>query len=205
MEVWLFQLYRKYCGRRYGRYFIVFRNKMRRYLAATGGDRFAAIRLFESRDQLPNNYVMKVDKASMSVGVEARTPFLDQRVAEIAYQIPSRHLLSSRNEKDVLRRFADRYGLLPKRTISRGKFGASIAASWIETSPSLRRYAHDLILTHGGWTEILGLDGAMRAYFLDDRAGYPFPRSISVFRNLAWRLLALELWSRAYGITATDG
>jgi asparagine synthase (glutamine-hydrolysing) len=42
--------------------------------------------LFETRNQLPNNYVMKVDKASMSVSVEARVPYLDQRVAEVAYR-----------------------------------------------------------------------------------------------------------------------
>ena len=41
--------------------------------------------LFESRRQLPNQYVMKVDKASMAESVEARAPYLDRRVAELAY------------------------------------------------------------------------------------------------------------------------
>ena len=94
VDWWLFQLYRRYCGRRYGRYFGAFRALMRDYLNSVNGDRFDAIRLFETRNQLPNNYVMKVDKASMSVSVEARVPYLDQRVAEIAYRIPKSLLLS---------------------------------------------------------------------------------------------------------------
>ncbi|MCU0808290.1 MAG: asparagine synthase (glutamine-hydrolyzing) [Candidatus Contendobacter sp.] len=202
---WLFQLYRNYAGRRYGRFFGAFRARMREYLDATGGDRFAAIRLFESRDQLPNNYVMKVDKASMAVSVEARVPFLDQRVAEIAYRMPGRHLLSADSEKNVLRRVAERYHLLPEATLRRRKFGASIAASWMDESESFRCYARDIILASGGWTEALGLDGAMRAYFLHGRTGYPFPRAISLFSNLAWRLLILELWARAYEVIPDGG
>ncbi|HRW64688.1 MAG TPA: asparagine synthase (glutamine-hydrolyzing) [Candidatus Competibacter sp.] len=201
---WLFQLYRNYCGRRYGHYFGAFRARMRAYLDATGDDRFAAIRLFESREQLPNNYVMKVDKASMAASVEARTPFLDQRVAEIAYRIPARHLLSAESEKEVLRRMAGRYRLLPEATLCRRKFGASIVASWMDESESFRCYARDIILAPGGWTEALGLDGAMRDYFLRGRNGYPFPWAISIFSNLAWRLLTLELWARVYEIAARD-
>src|SRR5262249_27972542 len=51
-EWWLFQLYRRYCGRRYGHYFGVFRALMRDYLNSVNGDRFDAIRLFETRNQL---------------------------------------------------------------------------------------------------------------------------------------------------------
>ncbi|HXI93056.1 MAG TPA: asparagine synthase (glutamine-hydrolyzing), partial [Blastocatellia bacterium] len=85
----LFQLYRRYAGRRYGSHFAKYAAIMRRYLGESNGDLFSAVRLFESRNQLPNNYVMKVDKASMSVSVEARAPFLDRRVAELAYRTPS--------------------------------------------------------------------------------------------------------------------
>src|SRR5262249_37904084 len=130
MEWWLFQLYRRYAGQRHGRNYGAFRSIMREYLDATKNDRFAAIRLFESRNQLPSNYVMKVDKASMSVSVEARVPFLDQRVVEIAYRIPRTQLLSRDNEKQILRNMARHHRLLPDQTTKRRKFGASIAASW---------------------------------------------------------------------------
>jgi asparagine synthase (glutamine-hydrolysing) len=202
---WLFQLYRHYCGRRYGRYFGAFRALMRDYLNSVNGDRFDALRLFETRNQLPNNYVMKVDKASMSVSVEARVPYLDQRVAEIAYQIPRHLLFAEGTEKNVLRRVARRFQLLPEETLARPKFGGSMAISWLDEQPAFRSFAKDVILAQGGWTEALGLRPAMVDYFVNNRAGYAFPRAVSIFRNLAWRLLILEMWSSEYRVAPDVG
>jgi asparagine synthase (glutamine-hydrolysing) len=202
---WLFQLYRRYCGQRYGRYFAAFRASMRDYLDTVHGDRFDAIRLFETRNQLPNNYVMKVDKASMSVSVEARVPYLDQRVAEIAYRIPKSLLLAEGTEKSVLRRVARRFQLLPEETLVRPKLGGSMAASWLDEQETFRSFARDIILTGGGWTDALGLRSAMEDYFINNREGYAFPRAISIFRNLAWRLLILEMWSNAYRVAPDAG
>ncbi len=194
----LFQLYRRYAGRRYGGQFRQFASLMRKYLRASGGDMFHAVRLFESRNQLPNNYVMKVDKASMSVSVEARAPFLDRRVAEFAYRTPANLLLSNGDNKSLLRSMAERYELLPREITRRPKFGASIAASWMDESEQFRQYARQVILDRDGWVDELGLRGAMTDYFAGRRKGYRFPRAISIFSNLAWRLLLLNLWSRRY-------
>jgi len=202
---WLFQLYRRYCGQRYGRFFGAFRALMRDYLNRVNGDRFGAVRLFETRNQLPNNYVMKVDKASMSVSVEARVPYLDQRVAEIAYRIPKNLLLEEGAEKSMLRRVARRFKLLPEETLARPKLGGSMAASWLDEQPAFRSFAREIILARGGWTEALGLRSAMEDYFVNNRAGYGFPRAISIFRNLAWRLLILEMWSNAYRVAPDVG
>jgi asparagine synthase (glutamine-hydrolysing) len=205
VDWWLFQLYRQYSGRRYGRYFGAFRALMRDYLTLVRGDRFDAIRLFESRNQLPNNYVMKVDKASMSVSVEARVPYLDQRLAEIAYRIPKNLLLVDGSEKSLLRRVARRFQLLPEETFTRPKVGGSMAASWLDEQPVFRTFARNIILARGGWTEALGLRSAMEEYFVNNRAGYAFPRAVSIFRNLAWRLLILEMWSNAYRVAPDVG
>jgi asparagine synthase (glutamine-hydrolysing) len=202
---WLFQLYRRYSGRRYGRYFGAFRALMQDYLNSVNGDRFDAVRLFETRNQLPNNYVMKVDKASMSVSVEARVPYLDQRVAEIAYRIPKNLLLAGGTEKSMLRRVARRFQILPEATLARPKLGGSMAVSWLDEQPAFRVFARDIILAKGGWTEALGLRSAMEEYFINNRAGYAFPRAVSIFRNLAWRLLILEMWSSAYRVAPDVG
>ena len=104
-----------------------------------------AVRLFETRNQLPNNYVMKVDKASMSVSVEARVPFLDQSVAEIAYRIPKNLSLPKGRRKKCC-------GAWPPFPVAAGgdtrspKFGGSIAASWLDDQPAFRSYAKDIIL-----------------------------------------------------------
>jgi asparagine synthase (glutamine-hydrolysing) len=194
----LFQLYRRYAGRRYGSQFPKFLAIMRGHLQEVGGDLFQAVRMFESRNQLPNNYVMKVDKASMSVSVEARAPFLDRRVAEVAYRTPAGQLLKDGTNKLLLRSMAERYKLLPVEITRREKFGASIAASWMDESPKFRSYARQVILDRNGWVDELGLRPAMTDYFDRSRVGYSFPKAISLFSNLAWRLLLLNLWSRQY-------
>ena len=201
IDLWLLQLYRYYAGRRYGGFYGDFRAIMREHLKACDGDRFGAIRLFESRQQLPNNYVMKVDKASMWVSVEARVPFLDRRIADIAYRTPAALLISQATEKLLLRRMAERYQLLPRETLARRKLGGSMATSWMDDQPAWRSNAREIILDGGGWTRELGLWPAMQAYFVENRSGYRFPHAISIFRNLAWRLLILELWARAYKVS----
>lgn len=200
-DLWLFHLYRHYAGRRHGRLFRRFRDVMRSNLRESRGDRFDAIRLFESRQQLPNNYVMKVDKASMAASVEARVPFLDRRVAALAYRSPGNLLLSPNNEKIMLRNMAAKYALLPEQATKRRKVGGSIAADWMDDKFEWRGFTQDIILDSGSWTRELGLLPAMEAYFIQGRSGYRAPHPLSIFRNLAWRLLILELWSKAFRIT----
>lgn len=198
-----FRLYQKYAGRRHGRFFGDFRRIMGNYLEESGGDAFHAVRLFESRRQLPNQYVMKVDKASMAESVEARTPYLDRRVAELAYRTPKEWLMRQGNNghgenKYLLRALARRHGLIPEAISGRKKFGAPLAASWMDEDAAFREFARNILLDAGSITYRLGLDRAMRAYFDEGRSGYAFPRALSIFRNLAWRLLLLELWSQHY-------
>lgn len=193
-----FRLYQRYCGRRWGRLFGPFRTALRDNLREGGGDPFHAVRLLESRRQLPNNYVMKVDKASMSESVEARAPYLDRRIAELAWRTPAAWLQRDGENKYLLRAVARHSGLLPPSITSRKKFGAPLAARWMDDDPEFRRFARSNILAPGSQTEQAGLAPAMRAYFDEGRAGNPFPAALSIFSNLAWRLLLLELWARVY-------
>ena len=134
MGLWQqFRLYQKYAGRRHGHLFGAFRGVFGEYLEAAGGDAFHAIRLFEARRQLPNQYVMKVDKASMAESVEARAPYLDRRVAELALRTPREWLLRNGENKYLLRAMARREALLPEAASARRKFGAPLAAEWMDT------------------------------------------------------------------------
>lgn len=194
----LFLLYRRYAGRRYGRLFSPFWTIMTDYLSKGGGDAFHAVRLFESRRQLPNQYVMKVDKASMAESVEARAPYLDRRIAELAYRTPREWLLRGGANKYLLRAVGRDGNLLPEVICSRRKFGAPLDASWMDDDAGFRSFARNQILAKGSHTEALGLAPAMRAYFDCGLEGYGWPSALSIFRNLAWRLLLLELWGQRY-------
>ncbi len=197
----LFQMYRLYVARRYGKGFWDYRNIMKAYLKVTKGELFNAIRLFESREQLSNNFVMKVDKASMAESVEARVPFLDSRIAEIAYRIPGEQLIGENHQtKSLIRRMALRYNLLPADITDQQKFGIGLPAEWMGDSSIFKTYARDIILDKGGWTENLGFSNAMESFFDKNQQGFPPPRAISLFRNLSWKLLLLNLWSRSYDI-----
>ena len=170
---------------------------VRKYDKDSGGDAFATVRMFETRRQLPVHYNMKVDKASMAASVEARVPFLDRRVAEEGYRTPRELLLRNGTNKWLLRRMAERHGLLPAETVSRPKFGASIATSWMEESPAFRKFAKEVVLE--GWlTASLGLRRAMEDYFIRGRRGYPFPHPLSILPIVAWRLLMANLWASHY-------
>ena len=197
----IFQLYRKYAGRRYGRQYFKFRSIFKQHLKACNGDYFSAIRLFEAQNRMPNNYVMKVDKASMSVSVEARTPYLDSRIANVAYRLPISELLDHGQEKIILKSIARQHKLLPDEIIDRRKYGTAIAANWMTESASFREFAQENILAADSWVDELGLRRPMELFFFKHQVGFRFPRSISLFGNLAWRLLILSLWSKSLGVT----
>lgn len=193
----LFRLYQRYAGRRYGSYFREFRAILGRYLEAAHGDLFEAVRRFEVERQLPNNYVMKVDKAAMSVSLEARTPYLDRRIADLAYATPRTWLQRDGESKWLLRKVARQFGRLPEVTAGRLKFGASIAVTWLEEVATFRAFARDVVLDRAGWCDELGLRSAMERYFAGG-GGYRFPHPLSVLNHVAWRLLLLNLWSKHY-------
>ena len=200
-----FELFRRLSGRRYGSGYFRFSQRLsERVGREPANSLFEQVRRFELRDQLPNNYVMKVDRASMSVSVEARTPFLDRRVADLALRFPSELLLRNGVSKWVLREVGRRDNLLPDEIVDREKFGGSIASSWLDTDAHFRSFARARILAPHRWANALGFREPMLRYFEHGERGYSFPRAISIFRNLAWRLLMLELWSENLGIEPTQ-
>ena len=68
----------------------------------------------DRRFYLSGNILEKVDRATMLHGLEARVPFLDHRLVEVATCIPTEMQLGARGEgKQILRRVIGR--ILPNR------------------------------------------------------------------------------------------
>ncbi|MGB5809830.1 MAG: asparagine synthase (glutamine-hydrolyzing) [Polyangiales bacterium] len=77
--------------------------------------------LYDATRTLPHAWLHKVDRASMAVGLEARSPFLDRNVLELAFSLPLDMRLRGRRKKYIVRRLLVEY--LPVELIERPKQG----------------------------------------------------------------------------------
>lgn len=79
-----------------------------------------------------DDILVKVDRATMSVGLEGREPFLDNRIIEFVSQLPSDLKYKRREKKYILKKIAYKY--IPKELLDRPKSGFSIPVhEWLKT------------------------------------------------------------------------
>jgi asparagine synthase (glutamine-hydrolysing) len=116
------------------------------------GDPLNAVLDLERRTSLADRLLMKVDMASMSQSLEARPPYLDHRVVELAFRIPARFKIRFFKGKYLLRRAARR--VLPKNICWRKKHGFIVPLAQWMTAAS--RQTLDALLDEA-WLRSLGI------------------------------------------------
>jgi asparagine synthase (glutamine-hydrolysing) len=125
---------------------------------------------------LPDDLLMKVDRATMLASVEARAPFLDRELMELVLPAPSALKVRGFTTKAILKEAAR--GLVPDAVIDRRKRGLSVpVARWLNTG--LAPLADRL------------LDTPLLAEHRSGKANHA--------RKL-WPLLMLALWAERWGV-----
>lgn len=136
-------------------------------------------------DYLPDDILVKLDRATMAAGLEGRVPLLDHRLVEFSWTLPASLLLSGGRSKAPLRDVLTRY--VPAALIDRPKQGFDIPlAEWLRGP--LREWAGALVQRSAmilPGTDTERISGAWRKHSLGqiDASHY------------LWNILMLSSWA----------
>ncbi|PIF59335.1 asparagine synthase (glutamine-hydrolyzing) [Flavobacterium sp. 2] len=97
---------------------------------------------YDGLNYLPNDILVKVDRASMAVSLETRAPFLDHRVLEFLFSLPEDFIYKKGTTKRIVRDILYKY--VPRDIIERPKQGFSVPMSyWLRND--LKIWAEDIL------------------------------------------------------------
>jgi asparagine synthase (glutamine-hydrolysing) len=152
-------------------------------------DRYRTMMLSDLHGYLPDDILVKVDRAAMHYSLETRAPFLDHRLYEYSATLPTSHLVDERGGKRILRHLLHQY--VPPSLVDRPKKGfAAPLAQWLRTE--LCDWAESLVY---------GPELAAQSFIDQGRAAdiwrlHKQGRGDYAFH--LWGLLQLCAWQRRY-------
>ncbi|MBM3293543.1 MAG: asparagine synthase (glutamine-hydrolyzing) [Candidatus Aminicenantes bacterium] len=161
------------------------------FAAMEGFDLTTGELYLDLKTYLVDDIMVKVDRMSMAVSLEAREPLLDHKLVEFAFRLPGRMKLRGGTTKWIFKKAVER--LLPKETIYRPKEGFSIPIKhWLKED--LRDLVRDTLsekrLREGGFFQPAAV-GRMMDSHLDGREN---------FSHQLWALFVFEVWRRTYRV-----
>lgn len=159
------------------------------FASAPPGDALAGMIAADVAVALPDDFLVKVDRASMANGLEVRPPLLDHELLEMAARIPSAFKVRRGESKWILKRaFRDR---LPGPILARPKRGFEMPVdAWLRGP--LRPMFEDAVLAPGARVSGLVDQAVARSLFAAHRSG------AGRHGATLWGLLVLARWADRY-------
>lgn len=129
--------------------------------------------------------LVKVDRATMSVGLEGREPMLDRHLVELMARLPTHLKIRGNEKKYLLKQITHQY--IPKHIMERPKMGFNLPlAQWLRDQ--LRPYL--MVYLNPARLEKSGLFNVSFVVDLRDR----LLRGEQVSVNQLWNILMFEMW-----------
>lgn len=153
------------------------------------GDPVRRMLYADCRGWLPDNLLDRGDRMSMAASLELRPPFLDARLVDLAFRLPSSVKLRRGRTKWVVKEVARRY--LPHEIVDRRKVGFTVPLDrWFHGE--LRDLAWDMLTSESSLAAGLMSRDAVRA--LLER----HDRGERTEHMRLWTLLSLEVWHEVF-------
>ena len=134
---------------------------------------------------LPDDILVKVDRASMGASLESRIPLLDHRVVEFALALPMNFKIREGESKWLLRQLLYRY--VPRNLMERPKMGFAIPIEQWLTGP-LKQWAGDLLSP-----ERISREGVFNPQKIEEIRKSHLNGSIKSHSQL-WNILMFQSW-----------
>jgi asparagine synthase (glutamine-hydrolysing) len=111
---------------------------------------------------LPDDFLTKVDRASMAVGLEVRPPLVDHEFLELAAKVPSRWKDAGGETKWIFKQLCER--LLPREIVHRRKQGFEMPIdAWLRR-PLRERFEDTVLTPRGRFGDYINRDTTRRLY-----------------------------------------
>ena len=159
------------------------------FAKANGAGIVDASLLTDTMTYLPNDLLVKMDIASMTVSLEARSPFLDHHLMEFAASLPEKLKLRRMTTKYLLKRILK--DLVPAENLSRSKMGFGVPIGhWFRGT--MQPFLRETLLSE----KALG-----RNLFQKDKVRQIVDQHVEGridHSHRLWSLLMLELWFQRF-------
>jgi asparagine synthase (glutamine-hydrolysing) len=159
------------------------------FAKANGSGIVDAALLTDTMTYLPNDLLVKMDIASMTVSLEARSPFLDHHLMEFAASLPENLKLRRMTTKYLLKRILK--DLVPAENLSRGKMGFGVPVGhWFRGT--MQPFLRETLLSDKALGRNLFQSEKVRQ-LVDQHVEGRIDHS-----HRLWSLLMLELWFQRF-------